>query len=264
MFSSMIILNYLKILTVFLAATLVLSCSYSTADGTPDFERRHPDEFYTTTGVLQYFLPARPLWARHARSIHCQQSLEVEFLDLKNFRSSLGLDYPQSLHFQHDFTILKRKRLKQVQAQRMDFRDRERLFYDVFDRVQSDIYLMQVPRFHRIHFVWIDPLIDNNENLQRFHRWMNSEMMNQGHPIAISFCLNRDELAQFKERHRFDSSFRAMSYEFLSPYTSDNILRGHLSIQLEDFFHDKEIHLFLPRNTDRPLEIKGNMTIHHY
>ena len=243
---------------------LITSCSYSQVEGSPDFERRHPDEFYATTGVLQYFLPPRPSWARSSHTLSCHQSLPIDFVNLDSFRASFGLSYSDALHFQHDFTILKRERLAQVEASRMDFRDRERLFYEVIDRVQSQIYLFQTPRFERIQFIWIDPVLENAQNLSQLKEWMKSSEMNLGHPIALSFCLNREQLESFLEHHQFDPSFRVMSYEFLSPYDRTGELVRHLKLDLDEFFTDKEIHLFLPINYQRPSEISGEINIKHY
>ena len=254
-----------KFKIIFLGIVLIIgACSHPQVEGTPGFERRSLDDFYSSAGTLQYFLSEIPLWSRTSVSGHCHQKYSTRYLDVADFMASFSTSYRESLNFQYSFNIEYKKRIAAAEVDSMSFRDQERLFFDVYDRVQSNIFAFQLPRFKRVHLIWVDPILKNSNLKNDLKKWMQSEMMNLGHPVLISFCLEREELESFRRNNNIDASARLLSYEVLSPFSNSGKLLYKRFINLNEFLEDKEIHLFIPKDYKIPQEIEGHFELHFY
>lgn len=246
-------------LLVICFVALTASCAITGSNG-QSFQRQRLDDFYTSAGVMQYFLPEIPPWVRTSVRGQCFQETTVHHLRLDDVMASFSYDYDQAIHLQYNFNISFRQRLSETGTMSLAVRDFERLFFDVSDQIQSDITVFQVPRFHRVHVVWVDPFMNQSVQVSELTRLMRSEKMDLGHPVFISLCHQREKLEEFVAQMRFEQNIRLLSYEALSPYNSKSEQEYYRFLEIDTLMGEREVHLFLPRNFDRPIEIRGDVS----
>lgn len=119
-------------------------------------QRRNMNEYFLTSGVVRYFLSDIPSWANFSIEGQCFRKGSVRHLNLSELRNSFSFNYQQAIQFQYMFNRDYHKLKKEHQAKQLFFKDEEKLFYDVSDKIRSGFQAFKKPTFNRIHLIWID------------------------------------------------------------------------------------------------------------
>lgn len=253
-----------KYLLSFILVGTLMGCAQQPRDLTPSPERQPLDFFYAGTGVMTYFLPDLPIWARGVSSFQCGQNFSVKHINADHLRASFSYTYQQAINFQNDFNLRLKEMSRESSTDAFSTRDHERLFFDINDRIQSDITSFQMPRFTRVHLIPVDWYLLERLPMEKLDQLMNSEEMDLGHPVFISLCFEREELQELAQSRFAALPIRLLGYEVLSPYDKNGTLIYERHFDLGAYFHDKEIVLFRPRNHALPRELRGEFKTHLY
>lgn len=245
-------------LTLFL---LLTSCSSYTLK---NYERRNEREYENGNGVIQYFLADLPNWANFSSAGSCHRNFPVRYLNIKNLRESFSLSYEEAVQFQLMFNELSEEMKRKASASYIPFKDEEKIFYTVLDRVKAGIRNFTRPKYKVVNLVWIDTALEGKKSLSRVKGLLNSKRFASGHPVFVSLCLSRGELKKFVQKSGLSiAGAKYMSYELLNPYDQNNNLVAVPIIELNKLFKsNQKIQLFLPK--DRPFEFKGKVRVRKY
>ena len=66
----------------------------------------------------------------------------------------------------------------------------EKLFFQAQGAIDSKIFPFPVPRFKRVHLLWIDPAQSSLPYRKALQRVLGSRAFYRGHPVLVSQCLN--------------------------------------------------------------------------
>lgn len=242
----------------------LVSCSTSQKDD-DSFKRRNLSEYFMGSGVVQYFLPDLPKWANVSQTASCHREVSPRFLDFKKMNESFSLSYEQLLQFQYSYNMKAEKFKRRFQSAALLLKDEERLFYETSDQIQGDIVPFRKPKFKRVHLIWVDDALANEESLKGLRDFMKTQVATLGHPVFLSLCLSHSELEKFLIQNKLDpQSSRLIPFEMFSPYGNDFKLNTYFSLNIGDLFGDKyELHFYAPRKV-KLLEFKGDYTLHRY
>lgn len=225
-----------------------------------NFRRRNVDEYFTSSGVVQYFLPDLPTWADTVPSMQCRRENSVRFFDFDKMRSSFGLSYVQMLQMQLAFNI-ERNQSRGVDA--MALTEEERLFYATSERVQAGIVPFKVPTFKRLHIVLVDPYV-KAEVYRDFFKLINSKEFANGLPIFASLCFNDATVRSFLEKASFKGSYEVIPASMFSPFSADAKLSVTPGLNLAELLgKEKQIVIYIPKGMEAP-SISGATTVKTY
>ncbi len=228
---------------------LLSSCAYS------DFQRRNVDEYFNSSGIVQYFLPDLPAWANTVHSVQCTRAQSIRFFDFEKLNASFGLDYQQLVQLQLAFNTDRRED--------MALTEEERLFYSASERVQADIVPFKVPNFKKINLVAIDPYIKAPTYRELF-ALLNSASFNQAQPVFISLCYSEKEVRQLIEQVDFTGSYAVISSAMFSPFGPDLKLQTGVALDVNRLLgEEKDITLYAPGGRTIP-EISGKFKTKTY
>lgn len=230
----------LSLITLFF---LLSSCAFD------NLERRNVDEYFNSSGVIQYFLPDLPAWANTVDSVQCHRSESVRFFDFEKLNASFGLDYERLIQLQLAFN--------QERKQDMALTEEERVFFSVSERIQADIYPFKKPQFEKIHLVIVDPFM-RAETYRELHALVNSQSFAQGQPVFASICYSEQEIRKLIDDLGFTGGYAVISAAMFTPYNEKMQLTPGMSLNLSELFGaDKSITLYNSQSIV-PVEFKGN------
>ncbi|CBW25562.1 putative exported protein [Halobacteriovorax marinus SJ] len=247
-------MKYIILTILFLAS----SCSSYTLK---NYERRNERTYEDGNGVIQYFLADLPNWANFSSAGSCHRNFPVRYLNIKNLRDSFALSYEEAIQFQLMFNEYSKEKKEMAKASYIPFKDEEKIFYTVLDKIKAGIRNFQKPKYNVVNLIWIDDALSNKKSLQKLKKVTKSEKFGTGHPVFISLCLNRVELKDYlaKVGIRVPGA-KFLSYELLNPFDHQNNLVAVPIIDLNRVFNkNQKIQLFLPK--DRPFEFKGKVKL---
>ena len=145
------------------------------------------------------------------------------------------------------------------------FKENEKLFYAISDRIQAKIFLFIPPKFNRVHLIWIDQAFQNKLELKKLKKLMKSPEMDKGHPVFVSLCLSKEQLEKFYEVNNFSEGIKLISYEFFSPYSERGKLRPFQGLNFNKLFVNKKSKLYLYQPSRRiPIEFNGKFKLKVY
>ena len=222
-------------------------------------KRRNLHEYNVSIGLANYFLPELPSWANFSMSGQCHRDSSVKYVDMNKLRRSYDLTYEHAIHIQLMFNYELNKLRANKYVTKVTFEQEEKLFYNVSQKVQENIKAFKVPRFKRVHLIWIDPLIETG----RLKTVLNSTEMELGHPVFLSLCLSRLVMEKkLIELGLNGKNIRLISSELLSPYDDGNRQNYEYNLYINNLFsNDKELYFYVPKGMKRPFEVKGNFKI---
>lgn len=221
---------------------LLNACAYS------DFKRRNVDEYFNSSGVVQYFLPDLPAWANNVHSVQCTRSQSVRFFDFEKLNASFGLGYDKLIQLQLAFNM--------DRNEDMALTEEERLFFSVSERVQADIVPFKIPDYNKINLVVIDPYL-NAPAYRELFALVNSTGFSSGWPVFVSLCYQEKEVRALVEQVGFTGSYSVISAAMFSPYGTKMKLQTGMFLDVNALFGaKKDITLYIPGARDIP-EIRG-------
>jgi len=240
----------------------MVSCSKAPKHG---LHRRKVSEYYVNSGFVQYLLPELPAWANFSTSGNCRRSRSTRYLDFEKLAKSYNLTYAQNVQFQYMFNKEFYLLSKNHKLDFLLFKDEEKLFYQVADKIQTGINAFRVPRYHRVHLIWIDPALGSEDEKNKLKALLNSKIMDRGHPVFVSLCLGAAELVAFMTEMKLKSrDIRLLPMELFSPYDTNGVKRAIIGLDFSQLLGEKkEIIFFLP-NGRKVKEFFGNYKIKKY
>lgn len=250
----------MKLFLLFISFNLLFSSCSS-----PGFESRSLKQYFVSSGVTRYFLPDVPDWANFSESASCHRKQQVRYFDMKNLRESFSLNYPQSVHFQNMFNVYRYELLESSSLDSLPPKEEEKVFYTVSEKVQSNLYHMAMPKFQRVHLIWIDPLTKDLKGTTKLKRKLNSEEMMQGHPVFISLCMSYHEMNNFLVHHHLTNfNIKLISYEFFSLYDENKEMETFMGLNIRSLFQESQkLYLYLPTK-EKPKELKGEFNVKYF
>ncbi|MEI8348161.1 MAG: hypothetical protein WCG27_11885 [Pseudomonadota bacterium] len=246
---------------------LVISCS-SPPSVTPknEMSRRQTEEYFVGSGVAQYFLSDIPQWANFSTAANCYRQVPIRYLDISHLRQSFSLDYVQALQFQYMFNRDFRKMKLENKTSFIPLKEEEELFYNVLEKVRANLGGLDIPTFNRVHMVWIDPVLSDPKILQRLVLLMKQEVMNQGHPVFVSLCLNADEMAVFLQKNGLEGrNIRFAASELYVSVDKNNIPITRMAVDFSVFFNPQQkLYFYIPKGSILPQEFGGTFQPANY
>jgi len=243
---------------------LMILTSGCSSNALKNYERRNTKEYYDGIGVVQYFLAELPAWANFSSAGGCHRSVPVRYLHLKNVRNSFSLSYEEAIQFQLMFNELSNDLMTKASADYIPFKDEEKIFYIVLDKIKAGIRNFVRPKYKVANLLWVDSGIDSKKQLRKTKSLAKSQRFSGGHPIFVSLCLSQKELKSFVKKNGLNlDGAKFLTYEMLNPYNSENGLEPVPMIEVNKIFKKKQIiNFFLPR--EKPAEFKGKFNIRKF
>jgi hypothetical protein len=239
----------------FLALLFLFSCAGTYQEG---LERRNVDEYYSGSGVVRYFLPELPTWANASVAGECKRNTSARYFDLPRLRKSFSLNYEQALQLQYMYNAEVNRIQSETGTDFIPLKNEEEIFLTVSDRIQAGVRSFISPKFNQVSLIWIDRALGSEKNLAALKNLMQGTKVHEGYPVFISLCLSRIELSQFISQHFGNTSAIGLGHEILSPFSNNDQAQPGLEVHVTDLFRqDQNLVFFIPKNINRPLEIKG-------
>ena len=241
-----------KIICILLLSFLI-SCSNLPINNN-QFQRRDNGKYYTPSAIQKFFLSPIPNWLNFSRSGDCRKRFSPRYFNLQGLMNQYSLSYNEAIQFQIMFNLNYERKLKEFSITKVSLKEEEELFYKTQDSILAKNFKFLVPRFNRLNLIWIDPII-KNKNLKSF---VDSNMFNEGHPVFLSLCYSLSEIDKIIENEKLEEfDFRILSYESYSIYQRDGSEGNLFSLDLSEFFKEKDLFLYLPIKREKPKEFKG-------
>ncbi|WP_127718117.1 hypothetical protein [Halobacteriovorax sp. HLS] len=238
-----------------------LGCSGPTIK---NYERRNTNEYYNGIGVVQYFLADLPSWANYSSQGSCHREYPVRYSHLKNMRESFSLNYEEAIQFQLMFNEYSTSRKKEAQAEVIPFKDEEKIFFTILDRVKAGIRSFSKPKYNISNIIWIDSVLNGPKELSKVRKVLNSDRFAKGHPIFLSLCMNRVQLRSYLKEMKLDiAGSKLISYEMFNPYDREGNLVAIPVLYLNDLFSKNDkLYIFTPK--DIPSEFRGKFKVRKF
>lgn len=209
--------------------------------------RKNLDEIYQGAGVEQYFLPDLPGWANFSTLGGCHRSDAVRYLDFQNVGRSYAMDYEQIIQLQFLYNRQMQAMMAETGKKLLNSEDESFLFYNSYEQIIGGGRDFVIPTYERVHVVWIDPALADKAVEKRLQNFMESKIMELGHPVFMSFCLSFEELEKYIQKNNYNRyGVKALSMEMMSNYGSDFQLRSYESVELSKLMPGKKIYFFAP------------------
>ena len=258
------IFRNLEVTAVFCTCVLFVSSCTLFPDNS-DLKRRNLGEYFQGSEAVRYFLPPLPDWANQSEAGNCKLSESIDYMRFDDLTTTYSLSYKQAIQFQYMYNIELDKLSQRASIDYIPFKEKEKLFYSVSDKIQSNIFLFIPPKFNRIHLIWIDHAIDNKKYRSELKKLMSRNEMNLGHPVFVSLCLNFKELKKFYEKNNFQEGVKLVSAEMFSPYDQNGQMLAFRGLNFSEFFNKKNLNIFLYLPIKRkPKEFIGEFNIKYY
>jgi hypothetical protein len=225
-------------------------------------EKRDLDNVSIGVQSFQYFLEDIPEWANLNSSGNCFRKQNIRYLDFDKINKSFALSYQKLIHFQH---MVNRRMLglSQAKGERIDVKDENALFYNVYEQIQGGVTDFVIPEYNEISLFWIDPILEDKKALEKMIAKIKDPNLT-GYPIIISFCKQDAELDNFIIKYKIDEiSVKKMGPEFLSLYNHDFSISTNFHIHLIAFLGEKKINFYTTTDL-RTSELPDQMKIIKY
>lgn len=247
-----------------LSYLIILIFSISCAGSNSKMKRRNLEEYFIGTGVVRYFLPEVPEWYNFSEAGSCFRDRSLRFFNLKTLRSSFSLSYEETLQLQYMYNVEAYHLKKSASANHLPFKDEEKLFFNLTEKIQAGIRTFIPPKYSRIHLIWIDPALGSKAELKKLKTFMKSPEMDQGHPVFVSLCRSRPGLINFMAQNNWvNKNIRMIPFELFSIFSDDGVRNPHFSLNFSKIFTGKKnLHFYSSKSL--PEEFKGTFGKHKF
>lgn len=222
---------------------------------------RDVEEYYVSTGVERYFLPAIPGWANFSQASACFRTPGLKYLNIETLMRSYSHSYFEALqiqaNFNEEYLTIKKTQSKEV----LTLKEDENLFFKASERVGSKIYFTDLPTFKRIHLVWLDDIRGDKNRENKLKTFLTSSVHDEGVPVLISSCMTRAEI----EKMIPEANYKSISAEVFSTFTEKGEIVPNMHVNLGVFFKPEQKLFFYSQSLkDKVLDIQGNYKIINY
>ncbi|MBP5296964.1 MAG: hypothetical protein J6Y94_06495 [Bacteriovoracaceae bacterium] len=230
---------------------VVVGLSLGSCSNNPSLDRADDDQregaAVLASTVAIYFLSPVPAWANYAGRGGCFREQEVQFIDLAALGRSFNLTYAQRIQFQGIYNELWRAYKDHYQVRALPSIEQEKIFYQVLEKVRSEVGGINIPEHERINVLWIDPFLANPTFLTTFAK-VREEFVAQGHPMLVSTCLDQSGLRQWQAQLGMaQEDIRYIDLGFFASYQANGRRVAGEIIDSAALFKDKKVYLYLPK-----------------
>ncbi len=169
----------------------------------------------------------------------------MRYLDFEKMKSSFGFTYDQLIQFQLLYNSRVWSSLAISNLDFIPFKDGERFFFEVSDNIHAGNFLFRLPKYNRIHIIWIDDLINSPAKIKTLKAKLDKGEMTKGFPVFASLCMARIDMQNIIKKNGLDrGSYELLTYEMFSPYDHNFTTGLEPSINLDAFFGKKQIYFY--------------------
>lgn len=243
-----------SIFLILLVATLLSACTSKKG------LVRNLDEYYTSSGVEQYFLSEVPNWINFSSESACFRDKTLRYFNIDALMKSFSLSYAESIQvqaiFNQEYLVLKDK-IDSV----LPVKEEEVLFYKSTESVSNKILFFDPPKFKKIHLIWLDEALASKEAEAKLKRFLNSSINDEGYPVFVTNCLTKPELTQ-----RFPNiGVKFITSEMFSVYDVNGKRRPKAMINVSAFFSEKQELIFYMQDKAKKInQLEGNFKVQNY
>lgn len=225
-----------------------------------NFKNRTIENYYQSSGVEKYFLTDLPHWANFSSEANCKRNYSIRFFDIEQIMKSFSIDFQTAIQIQATFNDDYNRLFENYKDKTIPLNDEQLLFFKSSEKVNSKINFFIPPKYKRIHLVWIDEMIKNNEDEKKLKTFLKSRVHDEGVPVLVSMCLTKKELEEkFKEEN-----FSSITSEMMSIYSSDGSIKNLLHFELDQFFtKDQQLYFYSKSKSNNNL-FSGNIKFINY
>jgi hypothetical protein len=247
-----------KLQNLFLGLTLILvnACAH-----TKGMIPRDVEDYYVSTGVERYFLPAIPGWANFSQTGGCFRSSGLKYLNIDSLMKSYSLSYFEALQVQANFNEEYISTVKSQSKEVLTLKEDETLFFRASEKVGSKIYFTDLPTFKRINLVWLDEIRGDKAKEAKLKSFLTSPVNDEGIPVLISACMTRAEI----EKMIPEAHYKSISAELFTTFNESGVTVPNMHIELGVFFKpEQKLFLYSQSLKDKILDIQGNYKVINY
>jgi hypothetical protein len=240
---------------------MITSCTNPTMK---NYQRRNTQEYYNGIGIVQYFLADLPSWANFSSEGRCHRESPVRYIHLESVRKSFSLNYEEAIQFQLMFNEVTTERKEKAQAKVIPFKDEEKIFFTVLDKIKAGIRNFVKPRYKVANILWIDSALIGKKEANKLKRIIRSDRFSSGHPVYLSLCMSRVEMRSYLSSKGVDiTGAKFISYEMFNPYDKNGKLVAIPILELNELFSKKQkLNIFTHK--DLPSEFRGKFKIRKF
>jgi hypothetical protein len=180
----------------------VLTLLALTSCGSGNLKGGGPDA-NQTGGSEQYILPDTPAWANFSSVGECFRQSNVHYMDFSKMNASFGMDYKKLVEFQILFNRSYADKLDEVSSSYLSPSMENKLFDEVYGKINNGVKPIELPKFDRIHLIWIDSALGSANEKAKIDRLVKSPLMEKGFPIFLSTCLTETQIEQLVQKHEW-------------------------------------------------------------
>jgi hypothetical protein len=207
--------------------------------------KQNLDQVYIGSGVERLYLSDLPSWANISTIASCRRKEPIRYLNFENMYKSYSMSYESLIQFQY---MLNRKFASyklSTGRPAIFLKDESFIMHNVHEQIIGGGRDFIVPKFKRIHLVWIDQFFSNKDKLKKLKSLMSSSKMEKGHPIFVSTCLSSIELEKFISTNGFNKyGVKLISQEMFTPYGTDLKLAGNFTLNFSLLMPGKDLHFY--------------------
>ncbi len=219
---------------------------------------------YKDTKSTSYLLPMTPNWINFSITGECHRKNNIQYINIKNLKNSFSLNYQKSIHLQYILNQEIENRKNKYKTSILTIDEENKIFFYSLAKVRTGFKDFQIPSYHRIHLIWIDPFLKDDKRKNELKTIMKSKIMDQGHPVFVSLCHNKTEMVDIKNKLNLnDLDIKMLSTEFFSPFNKEGKLIPLIFLNFNLFFKNKQLYMFTKKKLI-PKEFKGKFNIQKY
>lgn len=264
-------LFYTKIISISILLITGFSCTSaklkrkSENKEVAQYQRRETDLFYRNSRFKDYFLPYIPNWANFSQGSKCHRYQAVRYFHLENMQKAFNFSFQKALLVQRQFNIDYFGALKNSNAKSLSLKEEEKLFQNIYSKVNSGLLKHDLPNYKRVHLIWIDPALFNDKYMNRLVSKMDVEPLNLGYPVFVSMCLSYHELTEVVKKFNLSQyGAKLVTSEMLTVFPLMAPNRRFMHIDFRKLFSGQQKIYFYTPYKNLPDEFLGTFTKRKY
>lgn len=215
---------------LFVSFFLLFGCQSNSKN---NFQSRNTEEYYQSTGGLDFLLAEAPAWANVVSEVGCFRNLDIRLLNLQKIRSEFNTSFRQTITIQYYYNqeLLKAKSRFSEKEQSLSLKDFDLSFFKALEASKASFDPIRLPNFNRIHLIIYEDWIGGKNSEARLIDFLRNPIHNTGVPVIVSFCTPQHDLEQkFQELGAY-----SIGAEWIAPFNEDFAPKAGWSLILGSF-----------------------------
>lgn len=230
-----------------LSILIILIGSFLAACQSGNIKKRNMEELYISGGTEKYYLADVPAWSNFSSIGQCRRIEPIRYLNFDNLHKSYSMSYEELIQFQFMMNRKIRAYRQSSGKDQLFLKDESFIFYNTYEQIIGGGRDFQIPKYERVHLIWIDSVLSDNKRLKKLIELMNSSKMQQGYPVLVSTCLSSFELEEFIAKNKLTQlGVKGVSQEMFAPFDDQMNLTTDYRIYFDKLFSGKYIVLYAP------------------